>query len=88
MMTGSNRNTVVLNENPYASLPSKGITPIASSENELGYKVGDRVKHIKFGTGTVTAIDKGLTDFEITVDFPSGTKRLLASFAKLKKTDS
>ncbi|MCI8327556.1 MAG: DNA helicase PcrA, partial [Lachnospiraceae bacterium] len=34
----------------------------------LGYEKGDRVKHIKFGEGTVTAIVQGGRDFEVTVD--------------------
>ena len=52
----------------------------------LGYEKGDRVKHIKFGEGTVTAIVQGGRDFEVTVDFEkAGTKKMFASFAKLKK---
>lgn len=52
----------------------------------LPYEKGDRVKHIKFGEGTVTAIIDGKRDFEVTVDFDTvGTKRMFASFAKLKK---
>ena len=84
---GYKKNNITLNDNPYASLPSKGINAIASSEGELGYTVGDKVKHIKFGVGTVKNIEKGSSDFEVTVDFPAGTKKMLASFAKLKKVD-
>lgn len=52
----------------------------------LSYGVGDRVAHIKFGNGTVTNIIEGGRDFEVTVDFDSaGTKKMFASFAKLKK---
>ena len=36
---------------------------------ELDYQVGDRVKHIKFGVGTVQEITKGGRDFEVTVNF-------------------
>lgn len=84
---GYKKNNITLNDNPYASLPSKGINAIASSEGELGYTVGDKVKHIKFGVGTVKNIEKGSSDFEVTVDFPAGTKKMLASFAKLKKVE-
>ena len=53
---------------------------------ELDYQVGDRVKHIKFGVGTVQEITKGGRDFEIAVDFDRvGRKKMFASFAKLKK---
>ena len=52
----------------------------------LDYGVGDTVRHIKFGTGTVTAIAEGGKDYEVTVDFDRvGTKKMFASFAKLKK---
>ena len=49
--------------------------------------MGDKVSHIKFGIGTVKDITKGDKDFEVTVEFPAGTKRMLASFAKLKKAE-
>lgn len=61
---------------------------VGSNLGTLDYDVGDTVKHIKFGTGTVTNIVMGGKDYEITVDFPRfGTKKLLASFAKLTRVD-
>lgn len=52
----------------------------------LDYTVGDTVKHIKFGTGVVTAIVEGGRDYEVTVNFDKvGVKKMFASFAKLKK---
>lgn len=52
----------------------------------LSYQTGDRVRHIKFGDGEVTAIVSGGRDYEVTVDFDKmGTKKMFASFAKLKK---
>ncbi len=54
----------------------------------LSYQVGDRVRHIKFGDGEVMAIVEGGRDYEVTVDFDkAGTKKMFASFAKLKKID-
>ena len=53
---------------------------------KLPYGVGDRVKHIKFGEGTVTAITEGGRDYEVTVDFDGpGTKKMFAAFARLQK---
>ena len=53
---------------------------------ELDYQVGDRVKHIKFGVGTVQEITKGGRDFEVAVEFDRvGRKKMFASFAKLKR---
>lgn len=55
-------------------------------EGGPGYKVGDRVRHMKFGEGNVTGIVSGGRDYEVTVDFDkAGTKKMFASFAKLKK---
>ena len=64
--------------NSFASNSTDGIT--------LEYNKGDRVKHMKFGEGTVTHIVEGGRDYEVTVDFDKvGTKKMFASFAKLKK---
>ena len=47
---------------------------------ELDYQVGDRVKHIKFGVGTVQEITKGGRDFEVAVEFDRvGRKKMLLS---------
>ena len=52
----------------------------------LDYGVGDTVKHVKFGIGTVKDITEGGRDYEVTVDFDRvGVKKMFASFAKLKK---
>ncbi len=58
---------------------------VTKAEN-LEYEVGDTVKHIKFGLGIVVSITEGGRDYEVEVDFEKyGTKKLFASFAKLKK---
>lgn len=58
----------------------------ANTKAELDYGVGDRVRHIKFGDGEVVAVIEGGRDYEVTVDFDkAGTKKMFASFAKLKK---
>ncbi len=52
----------------------------------LSYDVGDRVRHVKFGEGTVTNIVSGGRDYEVTVEFDgAGTKKMFAMFAKLVK---
>jgi len=59
-----------------------------SNMGTLDYKVGDKVKHIKFGIGTVLDITMGGKDYEVTVEFEGyGIRKLLASFAKLIKAD-
>ena len=57
-------------------------------EGGLGYGVGDRVRHIKFGVGSVTDIREGGRDYEVTVNFDRvGVKKMFASFAKLTKAE-
>lgn len=69
--------------------PAKAPTNFASGATDgkkLAYGVGDRVRHLKFGDGTVTNIVAGGKDFEVTVDFDAyGQKKMFAIFAKLKK---
>ena len=70
--------TSVSNQKSFASSNTQG--------KALDYQVGDRVRHVKFGEGEVTAIVEGGRDFEVTVDFDNvGTKKMFAAFAKLKK---
>jgi len=76
-------NSTIFNK-PYATAPAKDIA--GSKMSSLDYGVGDTVKHVKFGTGIVTAINAGGKDYEVTVSFPAaGIKKMLASFAKLQK---
>lgn len=57
-----------------------------SKEKGLDYGVGDRVRHMKFGEGTVTQITEGGRDFEVTVEFDTaGVKKMFAGFARLVK---
>ena len=52
----------------------------------LSYGVGDRVRHVKFGEGTVLSVEDGKRDYEVVVNFDkTGEKKLFASFAKLEK---
>ncbi len=55
-------------------------------KGSLEYGVGDRVRHIKFGDGTVTAIADDPRDYKVTIQFDgAGQKIMYAAFAKLKK---
>lgn len=81
-------------ENSYASktapsaskAPAFGKTFTVQKAERLSFVEGDRVRHIKFGEGTVKEIVEGGKDFEVTVDFDrAGVKKMFASFAKLVK---
>lgn len=52
----------------------------------LDYGVGDRVRHVKFGEGTVFKIEDTGTDKKVSVQFDTaGTRIMYASFARLVK---
>ena len=71
---------------PATPAPSFGKTFTVQKADHLSYGEGDRVRHIKFGEGTVKEIVEGGKDFEVTVDFDrAGIKKMFASFAKLVK---
>ena len=68
----------------YTAPNSKSSTSDAPAT--LSYSEGDRVRHMRFGEGVVQAINPNGADFEVTVAFDNGnTRKMLSSFAKLKK---
>ncbi len=70
---------------PFSSL-QKGSQLAAKTSDGLPYGVGDRVRHVKFGEGTVLDIKEGGRDYEVTVEFDgAGTRKMFAMFAKLVK---
>lgn len=75
----------------YAQKPAfaaiqKGSGLMAKKSEGLSYGIGDRVRHVKFGDGTVTEIKEGGRDYEVTVQFDTaGVRKMFALFAKLIK---
>ena len=64
----------------------KGSQLAAGSGGSPDYAEGDRVRHVKFGEGTVLEIRSGGRDYEVTVDFDSaGVRKMFAKFAKMVK---
>ena len=56
------------------------------SSGRLGYEKGDRVRHMRYGEGTVLKIEPGPRDSQVTVVFDDvGQKIMYAGFAKLQK---
>lgn len=81
-------------EKPYVSKASrqpfhtltKGSQLTAQKGGTLSYGVGDRVRHVKFGEGTVLDIREGGRDYEVTVEFDTaGVRKMFAMFARLEK---
>ena len=70
---------------PFSAL-TKGSQLTAVKGEKLSYSVGDRVRHVKFGDGTVLDIREGGRDYEVTVEFDTaGVRKMFAMFAKLTK---
>lgn len=63
---------------------SKGVGAVTGGKPD--YDAGDRVKHVKYGEGTVTDLEPGPRDYKVTVDFDdAGQKIMYAAFARLVK---
>lgn len=89
--SGVKRPTVSVKKSAYSGYGTglgslqKG-SAIASVTQEIEYGVGDRVRHVKYGDGTVLKMEKEPKDMKVTVSFDGmGTKIMYAGFAKLKK---
>ena len=67
----------------------KRVAPVTNNgtgADKLSWKAGDKVTHKKWGQGTVVKISGTGNDMELDIAFPNqGVKRLLASFAPIKK---
>ena len=82
VFSGSGRNMIP------KTAPRFGKTFTVEKEKSLEYGPGDRVHHERFGEGTVKEISDGGRDYEVTVEFDTlGTRKMFASFAKLKKLE-
>ena len=70
---------------PFSAL-TKGSQLTAQKSGRPSYDVGDRVRHVKFGDGTVLDIREGGRDYEVTVEFDTaGVRKMFAMFARLVK---
>lgn len=65
------------------------VRPVATKTggDQVGWRVGDKVEHKKWGIGTVVSVKGDGTDKELDIAFPqpTGIKRLLAQFAPIIK---
>lgn len=78
---------------PYIARTTAGKTAASSGAKKgsnalesLEYSSGDRVRHVRYGEGTVSAIEQTPRDYKVTVKFDEyGQKIMYAGFAKLQK---
>ncbi len=82
------KRTAVENQ-PYITRATQGAGAVSiepAGSRTLEYGVGDRVRHMRYGEGTVMKIEPGPRDSQVTVVFDEvGQKIMYAGFAKLKK---
>ncbi len=82
------KRTAVENQ-PYITRATQGVGAVSiepAGSRTLEYGVGDRVRHMRYGEGTVMKIEPGPRDSQVTVVFDEvGQKIMYAGFAKLKK---
>lgn len=70
----------------YSTPPPASVSAGVKTAEAPRYAAGDRVRHPRFGEGTVTQVRMQGGDEEVEVRFAAGvTKRLLASLAKMEK---
>ncbi|MCR5108210.1 MAG: UvrD-helicase domain-containing protein [Lachnospiraceae bacterium] len=82
----SQKNRTAVKSKPRATGMITRGADLVNTFEKPDYVPGDRVKHIKFGDGTVLALEKGKRDYEVSVDFDTyGVKKMFANFAKLIK---
>ena len=66
---------------------SEGNAAPTQSASTASYSAGQRVRHARFGLGTIVAVEMLATDVKITVNFENptvGRKTLLGKYAKLE----
>ena len=84
----SNRQKMQYEKTPLAAQTYQAAKDFGTKiqKNSLDYGEGDRVKHVKFGEGTVVRINDGGRDFEVTVEFDgAGRKKCLHPLQNYKK---
>ncbi|WP_246942896.1 DNA helicase PcrA [Bacillus pinisoli] len=90
-----NANEAKVKQSPFSSVskPTERrapvMRPVATSTGgeSIGWQVGDKAQHKKWGTGTVVSVKGEGESKELDIAFPSptGIKRLLAKFAPIEK---
>ena len=78
-----------IEKQPYIAKAASGVGAVSLApvgSRNLEYGEGDRVRHVRYGEGTVLKIEDGPRDAQVTVVFDeAGQKIMYAGFAKLKK---
>jgi DNA helicase II / ATP-dependent DNA helicase PcrA len=86
-MGAASRPTAAAPRKTTASFGRPVSAPTATGGDEIGWAVGDKASHKKWGIGTVVSVKGEGEGKELDIAFPSptGIKRLLAKFAPIEK---
>lgn len=86
---GAGKTPVTVGGNPFGSgniSSGQADASAPAASGRIGYGEGDRVRHARYGEGTVLKIEPGPRDSQVTVVFDeAGQKIMYAGFAKLQK---
>lgn len=86
---GTGKTPVTVGGNPFGSgniSSGQADASAPAASGRIGYGEGDRVRHARYGEGTVLKIEPGPRDSQVTVVFDeAGQKIMYAGFAKLQK---
>jgi DNA helicase-2/ATP-dependent DNA helicase PcrA len=75
-------------QRPYGTSSSTGSSSLFQESHELGFRMGQRVAHGKYGEGVILQIEGGGDRAKIEVNFPEvGSKWLMVGYANLQPLD-
>ena len=78
-------------KNTYGGFGDSGFlkkAPEKTLQDETSYIIGDKVKHRKFGIGTVVSAQQMGKDCLVVVDFESvGQKKMMAAYANFERVE-
>lgn len=84
---GASSYTAPQNVQSKVTAPTRIQAPSSSGAEKMGWNVGDKANHRKWGVGTVVSIKGEGDSMELTIAFPAptGIKKLLAAYAPVEK---
>lgn len=83
---GAGKTPLTVGGNPFVGGNGTKAQTVPPAAGEIGYETGDRVRHARYGEGTVMKIEPGPRDSQVTVVFDeAGQKIMYAGFAKLQR---
>jgi DNA helicase-2/ATP-dependent DNA helicase PcrA len=93
-LRGSTRAVPTYSQSPSSRRPGQAVdrswvdSPDEASQDAPRFVKGERVKHARFGSGTVTELSGVARDMKVTVAFDDetiGSKRLVVQYAGLER---